>query len=355
MRNILLLALVVIFAGKSTVGGANPPPKLLEKPMVKTEVTDPLFEKAWHLEHSNILEAWKTSIGSSKVTLAIVDSGINYNHPDIAPNLRWKKSEWPMNGIDDDGNGFIDDVIGWDFISNGPFPFDRSGHGTFMAATAAGAYNNGIGSSGVCPKCSLIAFGFLNYKGLGDTEDAIRGIEGAIREKVSIINLSFGAQGYHQNLKEALEAAGEADIVAVVAAGNNAENIDYGSWYPAKFQMPHLITVAASTDNDDLLSTSSYGENSVHLAAPGYEIPGPWKEGWDLSSGTSDAASVVTGAAGLIRSAAPHLSAREVVQILTATARPSAALENKTKSGGVLDVSTAMKCATSKNLFCLRD
>ena len=167
-----LLGLAVFLLSTFAFAGANPPPKL--KPVPEQNLkADPLLKKFWHLDQIGAEDAWKTSLGSPEVIVSVVDSGIDYNHPDLAPNLHRKNTEWPMDGFDSDGNEFEDDVIGWDFVQGGPLPFDRSGHGTFMASIIAAAYNNGVGGAGVCPKCSLMTARFINWEGLGDTEDAI--------------------------------------------------------------------------------------------------------------------------------------------------------------------------------------
>lgn len=343
----LHLGIVLSFANAQT-------PPLQHPWSFSSAKPDPLMKKAWHLKKINAFTAWKKTEGNPETTIAVVDSGINYNHPEVAPNLRRKHKEWPSNGVDKDGNGFIDDMIGWDFVKGNFLPFDRTGHGTFIAALAAGVKDNGAGAAGICPKCSIMALRFLNYEGLGDTEDAIKSIYYAAKERVSVINLSFAGEGYDKELYDAIDTARQNNVVVVVSSGNDGENIEKESIYPAKFKLPNLITVAASTEDDELLESSNWGHSSVHLAAPGEDLIGPWLDSWDTNSGTSFSAALVSGTVGLIRSANPNLSAEEVVEIIKATVNPVDSQSNKTVTGGILNVAAAVNCATTKNLSCLR-
>lgn len=330
------------------------PPLHPKPPRPRQWQADPEIQKQWHLDKIGAKNVWKISQGDPDTVIAIVDSGINYNHPDLAPNIRWKMSEFPMNGKDKDGNGFIDDVIGWDFVKSNALPWDRSWHGTFLAGIIAAVEGNGIGVAGVCPKCSILPVRFLNWEGLGDTEDAIKGLRYAIAEKASVINFSFSGEGYDKDLYNAIVEAGKADILVVAAASNDGLNDDYQDIYPAKFNLPNLITIAASTQDDKLWEESNWGKRTVHIAAPGDHIYSIWGEKIDEGSGTSDAAAVVSGAAGLLRSIAPHLSAEEVKQVFMATATPSRKIKNKLVVDGVLNLEAAVACARAPGLPCLR-
>lgn len=350
--------LVLFYALTQSVvahGGANnPPPISRPRPAAPEAGTDPYLSKQWHLDRIGAKEVWKISMGDPSTTIAIVDSGVNYNNPDIAPNLHFNPNEIADNKFDDDHNGFVDDILGWDFVRNSGLPFDRSGHGTFMAGIIAAVADNGVGGAGVCPKCSIIPVRFLNYDGLGDTEDGIKGIYYAIKANARIINMSFAGEGKDDDLEKAIQVAGEHDILMVVSAGNDHENIDFAATYPARYDLPNMITVAASSKESDLNYRSNWGQRHVHLAAPGDDIWSAWFDKWDYGDGTSDAAAVVSGAAGLVRSIAPSLTAPQVKAILMATVRPSAALARKTISGGVLDVEAAVNCARQRALPCLR-
>ncbi|MGZ3710219.1 MAG: S8 family peptidase [Bdellovibrionota bacterium] len=357
MRKIWLVLFCVLVHVQSVtaLGGANPPPPISRPKKGNPDSgTDPFLAKQWHLDRIGAKEVWKISMGDPSTTIAIVDSGINYNNPDIAPNLHFNDDEVADNQKDDDKNGFVDDILGWDFVRDAALPFDRSGHGTFMAGIIAAVADNGIGGAGVCPKCSLIPVRFLNFDGMGDTEDGIKGIYYAIKAKARIINMSFAGEGQDKDLERAIKVAGDHDILMVVSAGNDHENIDFSAIYPARYDMPNLITVAASTKDSDLNARSNWGQRHVHIAAPGDDIWSAWFDKWDYGDGTSDAAAVVSGAAGLIRSIAPALTAPQVKDILMATVRPAPLLAKKVISGGVLDVEAAVNCARQKNLPCLK-
>ena len=330
------------------------PPALQLPPPPGPQQPDPLIPQAWHLREMHVAEAWKITSGDPRVSLAFVDSGIDYNHPDLAPNLRWNAGEWPPNGIDDDGNGFIDDVIGWDFLHNRFLPWDVAGHGTFLSGLAAAVADNGMGSAGVCPKCTLLTCRFLNGDGFGDTHEAINGIRYATRMRAAVVNLSFADRGFDDELYEAIKEAARADVVIVAASSNDGIDIDDQEIYPAKYKLPEMITVAASNARGELWHGSNWGKASVHVAAPGEDVLGPWKSGWDIGSGTSDAAAIASGVLGLMRSANPKLPAAKVVAVALATVRRSPALQGKLKVPGVLDAVAAVRCAKDPLLPCLK-
>ncbi|NBX92656.1 MAG: hypothetical protein EB120_05760 [Proteobacteria bacterium] len=338
-----------------TLGHAkdNLPPPLHPAPPTKN-VADPLFEKAWHLKEINVAEAWKTTFGRPEITLAVIDSGVDYNHPELANQIKRKETEWPANGHDDDNNGFVDDVIGWDFVRGFYLPMDRTGHGTAMAAIMAGAYHNGIGAAGVCPNCSVMPLRFINWEGLGDTEDAILGMRYAVMEGASVINISFAGEGYDKDLLEAIQFAGRNDVVVVVAAGNDGENLNSSSVYPAKFTEDNMLTVTATTPEHELMEGSNWSSKFVSVGAPGEDIVEPWLKKWDVGSGTSQATAVVAGAVGLVRSVSPDLGAADVVSIIKATVAKQDALKSKVSSSGIIDVAKAVQCARHKNHPCLR-
>jgi subtilisin family serine protease len=315
---------------------------------------DPLVKTSWHLDHIKVFDAWKVTKGDQRVTVAIIDSGIKYNHPEFVNRVKRKASEAGVDGRDNDNNGFIDDLIGWNFNDEQRLPHDDNGHGTFVASIIAAEGNNGVGGSGICPRCSILPLRFLDMDGFGDTEDAIRSINYAVSEKASVINLSFAGEGYDRALHNALKGALAQDIVVVAACGNDGMNIDKEDIYPAKFKLPNLLSVAATKKNEDTTARSNYGTKYVHIGAPGVNIWGLWEDDkWYRSSGTSFATPMVVGVAALIRSAYPNLSAPEVVEIIKATARKVKPLLAKVSTGGVLDASAAMSCAGVRSLPCL--
>lgn len=315
---------------------------------------DPLYESSWYLDAIRAPESWKTTMGSRSTTIAVIDSGADYNHPELNKSIKRNEADCDFDGRDSDRNGFVDDCVGWNFSEEMSLPWDDTGHGTFIGGIISGELNNGLGTSGVCPNCSLLPIRFMDSDGLGDTEDAIRGIKYAVKMGVSVINLSFAGEGYDQELRNALKEALAKDIVVVAAAGNDGENNDKNEIYPANYKLPNLISVAASKKDTNLWAYSNYGLRRVQIAAPGVNVWGPWIDGkWYRSQGTSFATPIVAGAAGLIRSANPNLTAAEVVSIIEATVSVSDKLSKKVKFSGILDLRSALDCAVSKGRECL--
>lgn len=329
------------------------PPPLKKVPQI-VDSPDPLIQQAWHLKTVKAAEAWTMGTGSADVVLAVIDSGVNYNHPELIHRIKRKNTDWPANGYDDEQNGFIDDVIGWDFVKGFHLPMDRTGHGTAMAAIMAGSLNNGEGAAGICPKCSIMPIRFINWEGLGDTEDAIEGIYYAVKEGASVINVSFAGEGYDKDLLAAIQYAARHDVVVVVAAGNDGENLNESSVYPAKFSESNMLTVTATSPDNSLLEGANWSSKYVSLGAPGEDIWQPWFDQWDEGSGTSHATAVVAGAVGLVRSIAPQLKAPQVVSLILATVQSVPSLEKKVLSGGILDLEKAARCARQKGHPCVR-
>ena len=328
-------------------------PTLLYPIPAPTGLGDPEWNRAWHLDHLGVREAWKYGKGTKNKIVAIVDSGIDYTHPDLASNLAWNAAEWPVDGKDSDGNGAIDDLIGWDFVRGKSLPYDRAGHGTFLAALAVASDDNGEGAAGICPLCTVLSARFLNYEGMGDTEDAIAGIRFAIKHKPAVLNFSFSGEGFDSDLRDSINEAAAADIVVVVAASNDGENVEHSDTYPAKFNLPNMITVAATDKQGRLWDGSNWGAKSVHIGAPGEDILGPWEGKYDVGSGTSNAAAIVSGAVALIRSIRPSLTALQTKQLFQSTVKQNKHLIGKIASGGVMDVAAAAACAADEALPCL--
>jgi subtilisin family serine protease/DNA-binding beta-propeller fold protein YncE len=283
--------------------------------------------------------AWSVSTGSRSVLVGVIDSGIDITHPDLAANIWTNPGEVPGNGQDDDGNGFVDDVHGWDFADGDNDPADDFGHGTHVAGTIGAVGDNGLGVTGVAWQVSLVPLKFLNSAGSGSTADAIEAIEYAVAIGADILNNSWGSYNDEpsQALLDAIREALAADAVFVAAAGNSGTNNDVTPFYPASYDLPNLISVAA-TDQFDLKAVfSNYGIGSVDLGAPGVDIvstlPGG---GYGFLSGTSMAAPFVSGAAVLIRSLAPEIPAAQVRQKLLDLAVYVPTLAGLVSSGGRL-------------------
>src|SRR6185369_5814767 len=220
------------------------------------------------MEKINAPAAWNITTGGS-VKVAVIDSGVDYNHPDLAANVWTNPGEIAGNGVDDDHNGFIDDTRGWDFVNNDNNPMDDNGHGTHVAGTIAARGNNGIGVAGVAWTAQIIPLKTQNTQGNGFTSDAVKAINYAAHVGAKVINASFGGSAADPAEDSAIAAA---NLLVVAAAGNNGSNNDVTPFYPASFNRSNIISVANTTQSDTLNYDSNYGTVSVDLAAPGYAI-----------------------------------------------------------------------------------
>lgn len=245
--------------------------------------------------------AWDITTGSSDIVVAVIDTGIDYLHPDLVDNMWVNTAEIADNGVDDDGNGYIDDIYGYDFVYDDGSPMDEHSHGTHCAGTIAGRGNNGLGITGVSWQCSLMACRFLDEDGSGYASDAIDAINYAVANGADILSNSWGGGAYSASLKAAIENAGDNGVLFVAAAGNSAANNDADPHYPSSYDVANMIAVAATDDDDSLASFSCYGARTVHLAAPGVGILSSVLDGqYDSANGTSMAAPHVSGVAALL-------------------------------------------------------
>lgn len=294
---------------------------------------DPRFSELWGMLNTgqtggtpgadiHAAQAWDLNIGTRQVIVAVVDSGMDYAHPDLTNNVWTNLGEIPANGVDDDGNGYVDDVHGYDFSDDDPEPDDEVGHGTHCAGTIGAEGNNNIGVAGVCWQVRLMAVKIGGLYGIS-TADAIAGIQYATLMGANVMNASWGGGYYTQAEKDAIDAAGAVNIVFVAAAGNSASDNDIIPHYPSSYASPNIIAVMSTDHNDIRSGFSCYGLTSVDLAAPGTDIlscqPGG---GYQLMSGTSMSTPHVTGACALLFSAYPTLSVAQVKQALMSTVDP---------------------------------
>jgi len=269
---------------------------------------DAFFEDVWGLNSTgqavngtqgtddadiDATDAWDTTTGDASIIIAVIDSGVDYNHPDLKDNIWTNGDEEPDNGIDDDNNGYIDDVHGWDFADNDNDPMDSNDHGTHVAGTIGARGDNATGISGVCWTVKLMPLKFLDSLGVGLVSDEVEAIQYAIDNGAHIINASFGDPTYSSPELEAIGEAQYAGLLFVTAAGNTGVDIDTNPVYPAAYSLDNIISVTASNQDDELPAWANYGDEGVDIAAPGENIystiPGKttvWEEDFESDPST---------------------------------------------------------------------
>ena len=317
---------------------------------------DPDYSKLWGMKNTgqsggsagadiSAEEAWDMTTGSRDVIVGVIDTGVDYTHPDLAANMWRNPGEIPGNGIDDDGNGFVDDVYGINAIEMEGDPADDHYHGTHCAGTIGGVGNNGEGVAGVCWNVSIMALKFLDSGGYGSDGDAITCIEYAIDNGAKVLSNSWGGYGgANQAMIDAIEAAGAAGITFVAAAGNETNDNDDNPSYPASYDCDNIISVVSSDRTDAKSDFSNWGATTCDLAAPGSSIysckPGG---GYQYLSGTSMATPHVAGAAALLLSRNPAMTPAEVKEALLSTVDKLDSMKGKCVSEGRMNVAEALK------------
>ena len=309
---------------------------------------------------SQAAEAWGAGkTDCSSVYVGIIDEGYMYAHPDLAANAATNPGETAGNGIDDDGNGFVDDVRGWDFAGGNNSVFDglADDHGTHVAGTIGGVGGNGNGVAGVCWRVKLLSAKFLGSNG-GTTANAIKALDYLTdlktRHGLNLVatNNSWGGGGFSQGLQDAIQRAGNADILFVAAAGNGGrdgagDDNDRTANYPSNYPNANVIAVAALTSSGAKASFSNYGKTTVDLGGPGQAVwstvpvrsKGEVVGGYASYSGTSMATPHVTGAAALYKAYHPAATAAQIKAAILGSSVPTPSLNNITVSGGRLNVS----------------
>jgi subtilisin family serine protease len=290
-------------------------------------------------------EAWDTSIGDDQIIVAVIDTGVDYTHPDLASNMWVNKAEYNgISGLDDDGNGYIDDIYGYDFVNDDGDPMDDHYHGTHCAGTIGAVGNNGTGVVGICWDVSIMAVKFLDSGGGGLTSDAVDSIEYCILMGVNVMSNSWGGEGYYQALKDAIDAAGDAGILFVAAAGNLGTDNDVSPHYPSNYTSDNIIAVMSTDKYDNRSGFSSYGANSVDIAAPGSDIFSCTPAGgYQFLDGTSMAAPHVSGACALLWSVNPFLPYTDIRDVLYETVDSVPSLNGLCVSNGRLNLHNAVR------------
>ncbi len=287
--------------------------------------------------------AWQIATGSKNVVVAVIDTGVDYTIPDLAPNMWQNQAELNgEEGVDDDGNGFVDDIYGYDFANSDADPRDDHGHGSHCSGTIGANGNDANGVVGVNWNVSIMALKFLTASGSGTLEGAIKSIDYATENGAHIMSNSWGGGGFSKTLEDAIIRANDKGILFIAAAGNHKANNDARPTYPANYEVPNVMSVAAIDNSGKLASFSCYGKETVHLAAPGVEVLSTTPDGFKSWSGTSMATPHVSGVAALVLGNEPGLSMLEIKERLIRTARPIAGLRNKVFTGGIVNAYHAL-------------
>lgn len=340
----------IISLNKAAAGEEVPAPK------------DTSFKKQWGMKNDgkngsifssglagediNILRAWSVTRGSKDVKIAVIDTGVDYTHPELKDQIDVNTAE--LNGkpgVDDDGNGYIDDIYGYDFANKDADPKDGHGHGTHCAGVI-GASHNDAGVAGIMANVKILPIKFLSDSGSGETIDAIAAIDYGIKRGVNVMSNSWGGGEKEQSLEDAIKAAEAAGITFVAAAGNESANNDKTASFPANYEVGNVISVGSYTSAGAKSNFSNYGLKSVHVTAPGSNILSTYKNGgYTTMSGTSMATPHIAGIVGLLLSQEPNLTPAQIKERLIRTSVKTSKLKNASLSGGRVD---AYKALTTK-------
>lgn len=346
---------------------------LFAEPALAFTPNDPFYVNQWYLDKINAPTAWDMTTGSGEVVVAVLDTGVDLDHPDIAANL-WMNTREVLDGIDNDGNGYIDDTRGWNFVenNNNPQPATTGAtspaglvHGTLISGLIAAIGNNHEGVAGVTWRTKIMPVRVLDSAGNGKYPNVVRGIDYAVQNGAHIVNLSFTTFDNFLAVNDAVRRAKDAGVLIVASAGNDESlNLDRKSVYPVCTDGPAgenwVLGVAATGRRDEKSSFSNYGSLCVDISAPGEEIFGAQFVDSTISgstsyggywSGTSLAAPLVAGAAALVRAVAPNISRTDVIDILKRTALPIDSLNTSYRGGlgrGRLDLAAAVSRALER-------
>jgi thermitase len=322
-----------------------------------TMPNDPMFGLQWSLNNSGqddgragadirALNAWTRTRGEREVVVAVLDSGVDYTHPDLVNNMWTRPANIPV--YTDAQLGTINDSYGFNAVENTGDPMDDNGHGTHCAGIIGAEGGNSIGIAGVNWQVSIMPLKFMSAGGHGTTRNAIEAINYVIARKqdgvnVRIISASWGSTVRSRALEAAIRRAGEEGILFIAASGNSSANADRRPHYPASYDLPNVISVAALNRRDELASFSNYGARSVHIAAPGADVVSTWlNHDFESHSGTSMATPTVAGVAALVLAVNPDLSIAELRQRLLSTVDRLDSLNGRIASGGRLNAARAV-------------
>ncbi|MBX7144967.1 MAG: S8 family serine peptidase [Oligoflexia bacterium] len=335
-----------LMASDSSVQSCNPDYKVS---VLGVTPNDPKFAQLWGMNGQYGIDApraWDLTKGSSDVVVAIIDTGVDYNHPDLSANIWTNSGEIAGDGVDNDGNGYKDDIHGINVSGSSPTgnPMDNNSHGSHVAGTIGGLGNNGTGVVGVNWHVKIMGLKFLAANGSGSLSGAIQAINYMNMMKARGVNIrvsnnSWGGGGYSQAMFDAISRANDAGIIFAAAAGNESNDNDASPSYPASYNLPNVVSVAALESSGNLAGFSNYGAQSVDIAAPGADIVSTTPNNTYASySGTSMATPHVSGALALLLANEPGLSASQAIQRVYDAGVPLSTLTNVVRTGRTLNV-----------------
>lgn len=293
---------------------------------------------------------------AGKAIVAVIDTGLDLNHEVFADtDAIWTNTgEIANNNIDDDDNGYVDDINGWNFVDNSKTMYDDDGHGTHVSGIIMSVDQDVLAVTLTDSRIAIMPLKFLDDDGVGSTSNAIRAIYYAVNNGAQVLNNSWGGPSYSGSLHEAIAYAYSKGVVFVAAAGNSAGNNDSYPMYPASYDVPNVVSVAATTSTDTLASFSNFGKNTVHLGSPGVMIystlPNGWNGGWGSSSGTSMAAPFVAGVAIQMKVEAPSMLAFQIKSIIFSQADAVGALNNKVYTNSRLNAANSINYSANASV-----
>jgi subtilisin family serine protease len=306
---------------------------------------DPRNSSQYAHRLTSLPAAWDVNTGSTGVRVAIIDSGVQHTHPDLATNM-WRNPNETVDGIDNDGNGFVDDIVGYDFVDRDADPDDLNDHGTHCAGITAAAGNNGEGVAGAAWNAAIMGVRVLDAQGSGFLSDVASGVRYAVDNGASVLSLSLGGPSASDTLERALSYACSKGAFIAVAAGNESADNDTVPAFPANHDLPCLISVAATDSSDNLADFSNRGIRKVHVAAPGVSILSTLPGGqYGNLSGTSMATPLVAGIGVLIKASKPELSGENIKSIVIDSVDKLGQLDGLIASGGRVNASNALALA----------
>lgn len=336
--------------------GSKPPvkdPAIPPVPAQGQKKKDPSFEGNYSISMAQVKKLWAQYgfDGTPSTVVAVIDTGIDYTHKDLVANV-WRNpgetgldahgADKATNGIDDDGNGYVDDVVGYDFANKDSLPYDDHAHGTHVSGIVAATRNNGEGIAGVCAGCSVMGLKFITKEGHGSDSDAILALQYAVKNHANVINCSWGGEGDSPALEEAFKQVSAAGIFTAVAAGNEGRMLDSTKFFPARYQNPGMYTIVASDFQRRAQWWSNYSMKYAHFVMGGWEVlsstPG---NHYERFSGTSMASPGFAGLLGLLVSKKPQIDFAEMDSALRTKVLTAA--PGKSKYGGNPDIVKAFE------------